>query len=42
MDILASFFNTPGTGGLFVVIFLVLLILVYSLTIRWISKGGKE
>ncbi len=41
MNILGNFLDTPGSGGLFVGIVIALLILIYSLAIRWIMKGGK-
>ncbi len=41
MGILHDFFNTPGIGGLFTIAVLLFLIIVYCLTLRWISNAGK-
>lgn len=42
MDFLDAFFNTPGVGGVLVIVVVTTLILCYGLTIRWISKGHED
>ena len=42
MEFLDKLFNTSGIGGLAVGFIVVSLILSYSLTVRWISKGHTE
>lgn len=41
-DLVFSFFNNAGPGGLVVMLVLVLAIVIYILLTRWIVSGGKE
>ena len=41
-NLVFSFFNNAGPGGLVVVLVLVLAMVIYILLTRWIVSGGSE
>ena len=42
MSSLAELFDTPGVGGAVAMTAVVILVVCYGLTVRWIAKGGEE
>ncbi len=41
-NLVYSFFNTPGPGGILILTIVSVAAIVYFFLIRWIMAGGKE